>query len=347
MKTLRDFNFKNKRVLVRCDFNVPLSEKGEILDDFRIKKTIPTIEYLIEKGAKLLLMSHLDDPGGKVVEELRLTPIQDKLMEYLDLSVTRAPDCIGKEIEEWTKSMVPGEVLLLENLRFHKEEEENDAHFAQQLAKLGDIYINDAFGACHRAHASIVGIAKYLPSGMGPLLEKEIRVLTQLIANPLKPLVGIIGGKKVETKSKVIDKISQIADWILINSLIKNEIEGKNIKLKYPQKIIKPVDDIEEKDIGPETINLFKEKIVQAKTIFWSGPLGKIEEEQFQTGSAEIAQVVIRSGAFSVVGGGETIEFINKIGLIDKFSHVSTGGGAMLDFISDGKLVGLEALSKK
>jgi len=348
MKTLKDFNFKNKRVLVRCDFNVPLSDQGEILDDFRIKQTIPTIEYLIKKGAKLLLISHLDDPGGKVVEGLRLNPIQEKLIEYLDLSVTKAPDCIGPEIEKWTYEMLPGEILLLENLRFHKEEEENDARFAQQLAKLGDIYINDAFGACHRAHASIVGIAKYLPSGMGLLLEKEIRVLTQLLENPLKPLVGIIGGKKVETKSKVIDKISEKADWILINHLIKNEIEQKKVRLKYPQKIIKPLDAIDEKgenfDIGPGTRAFFKEKIALAKTIFWSGPLGKIEEKEFQKGSEEIAKAIIKSGAFSVVGGGETVEFVNKIGLTEKISHLSTGGGAMLDFIADGKLIGIETL---
>jgi phosphoglycerate kinase len=349
MRTLRNFNFKNKRVLVRCDFNVPLDEKGNILDDFRIKQTIPTIEYLIKKGAKLLLMSHLDDPGGEIVESLRLTPIQDKLMEYLDLSVTKAPDCVGKEIEKWTKEMKPGEILLLENLRFHKEEEENDENFAQQLANLGEIYINDAFGACHRAHASITGIPKYLPSGMGLLLEKEIQVLTQLLENPLKPLVGIIGGKKVETKSKVIDKISEKADWILINHLIKNEIKEKKIQLKYPQKIVEPIDAIDKKgenfDIGPKTIERFREKIAQAKTIFWSGPLGKIEEKSFQKGSEEIAKAIIDSGVFSVVGGGETVEFINKIGLTEKFSHVSTGGGAMLDFIADGKLVGLEALN--
>jgi len=349
MRTLRDFDFKQKRVLVRCDFNIPLSEEGVILDDFRIKQTIPTIEYLIEKGGKIILMSHLDDPAGKVVESLGLTSIQDKLMEYLDLSVTKAPDCIGKEIEKWTREMEPGEVLLLENLRFHKEEEENDDTFAQQLAKLGDIYINDAFGACHRAHASIVGIPKYLPSAMGLLLEKEIKVLTRLLENPLKPLVGIIGGKKVETKSKVIDKISEKADWILINHLIKNEIKEKNIQLKYPQKVVNPIDAIDKKggnfDIGPKTIKRFREKIIQAKTIFWSGPLGKIEEESFQKGSKEIAKAIIDSGAFSVVGGGETVEFINKTGLTEKFSHVSTGGGAMLDFIANGKLVGIEALN--
>ncbi|GAH44578.1 unnamed protein product, partial [marine sediment metagenome] len=207
MRTLKDFEVKGKRVLVRCDFNVPLAQKrGIILDDFRIKQTLPTIEYLIEKGAKLLLMSHLGRPGGKVVESLRLTPIQNRLMEYLDSNpptthIYKAPDCVGKEIEKWSREMQPGEILLLENLRFHKEEEENNENFAKELAKLGDIYINDAFAVCHRNHASIVGIPKYLPSGAGFLLEKEIKVLSQIIKNPKRPLIAIIGGKKVKTKS--------------------------------------------------------------------------------------------------------------------------------------------------
>jgi phosphoglycerate kinase len=344
VKTLKDFNFKNKRVLVRCDFNVPLDENELISNDFRIKKTIPTIEHLIQNKAKVILMSHLDDPGGNVVESLRLTPVQDKLMEYLDVSITKAPDCIGSEIEKWSKEMNPGEILLLENLRFHKEEEENGENFAKELSKLGDIYVNDAFGVCHRAHASIVGVPKYLPSGVGFLLEKEIKVLTNLMRNPKKPLIAIIGGAKVETKTKLIDKISENADYILLGGLIKKEIDENKVKLKNPQKVVAPVDDIDTFDIGPQTINLFKEKIKLAKTIFWNGPLGKIEEKTFQDGSKEIAKAIIESGSLSVVGGGETVEFINKIGLTEKFSHVSTGGGAMLDFIADGKLVGIEAL---
>jgi phosphoglycerate kinase len=348
MKTLRDFNLKNQRVLVRCDFNVPLAQKqGIILDDFRIKQTLPTIEYLIEKGAKVILMSHLGRPEGKVVESLRLTPIQNRLMEYLDLSVTKAPDCLGKEIEKWSREMQPGEILLLENLRFHKEEEENNDGFAKKLAKLGEIYINDAFGASHRPHASIAGIPKHLPSGAGLLFEKEIKVLTDLIKNPKIPLVAIIGGAKVKTKVKLIDKISEKADWVLVNTLIKNELKEKNVKLKCPQKIVEPIDEIEGKDIGPKTINLFKEKIAPAKTILWTGPLGQIEEKKYQKGTREIARAITKSKAFSIVGGGETVEFINKIGLTKKFNHLSTGGGAMLDFIVDGKLVGIEALKSK
>jgi len=342
MKFLKDFVFTEKRVLVRCDFNVPLSEEGEILDDFRIKETIPTIEYLIKKGAKVILMSHLGKPKGKVIESLRLDKIQEKLMEYLDLSIVKAPDCVGSEIENWTKEMAEGEILLLENLRFHKEEEENNENFAKELAKLGDIYINDAFACCHRAHASIVGITKFLPSGAGLLLEKEIKSLEKIIQNPAKPLVSIFGGDDPDFKA--IEEISKIADFILIGGLIENLLKEQNIKLEFPEKIIKPIDDVEGKDIGQKTIKNFKEKISLAKTIFWSGPLGKIEEKRFQKGTKEIAKAIIESGAFSVIGGGETIEFINKLGLVEKFSHVSTGGSALLFYLAGEKLPGIEAL---
>jgi len=345
MKTLKDFNFKNKRVLVRCDFNIPLSGKGVVLDDFKIRATIPTIEYLIGKGAKVILMSHLGRPEGKVMESLRLTPVQEKLTEYLDLSITKTADCVGKEIEDWISQMQPGEILLLENIQFHPGETKNDANFAKTLASYADIFIMEAFGQAHREYASIVGVPKYLPSGAGFLLEKEIKTLTNLMENPKKPLIAIIGGAKVETKAKFIDKISENADFVLIGGLIKKEIEEKNIRLKNPQKIVAPVDSIDTFDIGPKTIELFKEKIKLAKTIFWNGPLGKIEDEGFQKGTKEIAKAIIESGSVSVVGGGETVEFINKRGLTEKFSHVSTGGGAMLDFIVDGKLVGIDALN--
>ncbi len=340
MRTLKDFEVKGKRVLVRCDFNVPLAQKqGIILDDFRIKQTLPTIEYLIEKGAKLLLMSHLGRPGGKAVESLRLTPIQNRLMEYLDVQVSKAPDCVGKEIEKWSREMQPGEILLLENLRFHKEEEENNEGFAKELAKLGDIFINDAFAVCHRNHASIVRIPKYLPSGAGFLLEKEVKILSQIIKKPKKPLIVIIGGSKVEDKAKMAERLSEIADFSLLGNLI-----AKEIKEKKSEKILHPIDNKKNRDIGEKTIKIFKEKIFKAKTIFWAGPLGKIEEKKYQKGTKEIAKAIIDSGAFSVAGGGETVEFINKIGLIEKFNHVSVGGGAMLAFLAGEKLPGLEAL---
>ena len=345
MKTLKDFNFKNKRVLLRCDFNVPFDEKGLISDDFRIKQSLPTIEYLKKKGAKIILMSHLGRPNKN--QKYSLKPIGSRLEKLLEQKVKFLDKCLGKKIEKEIEKMKPGEIILLENLRFHEEEEENSANFAKELSKLGDIYINDAFSVCHRSHASIVLLPKYLPSGAGLLLEKEIKVLTNLMESPEKPLLAIIGGKKVETKVKLIDKISEISDFVLIGGLIKKEIEQKKIKLKNPQKIISPVDDILTFDIGPKTIEHFKEKIFQAKTIFWNGPLGMTEKEEFTKGSKEIAKAIIESGAFSIIGGGETIEFINRIGLVDKFSHISTGGGAMLAFLAGEKLPGIEVLKWK
>jgi len=364
MKTLRDFDFKGKRVLVRCDFNIPLSPNGDILDDFRIKVTIPTIEYLIKKEAKVILMSHLGKPGGRVIENLRLNKVQEKLMEYLDLSVVKAPDCIGKEIEDWTRGMNPGEILLLENLRFHKGEEENNSEFAKALSKLGDIFINEAFACCHRSHASIVGLPEYLPSGAGFLLEKEIESLTKIIRNPKKPLVAIVGGIKFETKIKLLDKLQELCDFELIGGKFTLEILRQNLEKYLSEEVILTKDvylleknknlvlaetkdlkgDESIPDIGPETIKIFGEKIGKAKTIFWNGPLGLIEEERFREGTKKIAEKIIESGAYSVVGGGETIKFLSELNLLDKFSHVSSGGGAMVDFIVDEELVGVEAL---
>ncbi len=344
MKTLKDFNFKGKRVLVRCDFNVPLSGGGIVLDDFRIKETIPTIEYLIKKGAKVILISHLGRPEGKVVEQLRLTPIQNKLMEYLDLSIVKAQNSVGKEVEEWIAGMQLGEILLLENVQFNPEEKENDLDFAKMLASYADIFIMEAFGQVHRNYASIASLPKYLPSGVGFLLEKEIKVLTNLRENSEKPLIAIIGGAKVKTKAKLINKISEIADFVLIGGLIKKEIKEKGIAIDHPQKIIEPVDEIEEKDIGPKTIEIFKEKISLAKTIFFNGVVGMIEKEEFSKGTKKVLEAIIESKAFSVIGGGETVEFIAKLSLTEKFNHLSTGGGAMIAFIAGEKLPGIEAL---
>ncbi|MDP3991115.1 MAG: phosphoglycerate kinase [Candidatus Nealsonbacteria bacterium] len=353
MKTLKEFNFKNKTVLVRCDFNVPLDNQGvsfpseiEILDDFKIKEAIPTIEYLMEKEAKIILMSHLGRPDGRVVEELRLTPIQTRLMEYLDVSITKSTDCCSLEIEKWIKEMNPGEILLLENIQFHPGEKQNDPQFAKTLAGYADIFIMEAFGQAHRNYASISGIPNYLPSGAGFLFEKEIKALASLMKNPRKPLIAVIGGAKVETKMKMIDNISEVADFVLLGGLINQEIINQSRHLKYPQKIIAPIDEMfGGKDIGPKTVHLFKEKISLAKTVFWNGPLGLIEQTDSSFGSSEIAKAIVGSGAFSVVGGGETAEFINRLGLIEKFNHISTGGGAMLAFLSGEKLPGIEALS--
>ncbi|HDZ54734.1 MAG TPA: phosphoglycerate kinase [Candidatus Nealsonbacteria bacterium] len=345
MKTVKDFDFKNKRVLVRCDFNVPLDKQENILDDLRIKAIIPTVKYLLKKGAKIILMGHLGRPDGKVVEELRLDPIAVRLSELLFLSVKKLEDCVGKIVETEIEKMKPGEAILLENVQFHPGERKNDLEFAKTLAGYADIFIMEAFGQAHRDYASIASISKYIPSGAGILLEREINNLEKLLEDPSRPLVAIVGGKKVKTKTKLIDKISENADFVLIGGLIQKELEEKNIKLKYPEKIIKPVDKIGGgQDIGPETIKLFQEKISLAKTIFWNGPLGRIEEKSFSKGTEEIAKAIAQSRAFSVAGGRETVEFIGKLDLTSKFTHVSTGGGAMLTFLSGEKLPGIEAL---
>ncbi len=343
MKTIKDFNFRNKYVLVRCDFDVPVSRTGDIVDDFRIKQSIPTIKYLIKERARVILISHLGRPKKR---ELRysLKPVAQKLEKLLKQKVKFLNDCIGAKVKKETEKMKPGEIILLENLRFYEEETKRDLKFAERLSQLADIYINEAFAVCHRNHASLVDLPKFLPSGAGFLLEKEICVLGNLMKKAKKPLIVIIGGKKVETKAKLIDKISFQADSLLINGLIQKELKEKRISLKYPQKIIKPVDEIKGKDIGPKTIKLFRDKIKGAKTIFWNGPLGMIEKQEFSKGSKEIAKAIIKSPALSVIGGGETLKFLNEIGLLEKFNHASVGGGAMLAFLSGEKLPGIKAL---
>jgi phosphoglycerate kinase len=344
MKNLREFDFQNKKVLVRCDFNVPQDKEGNILDDFKIKRTIPTIEYLIKNKAKIILISHLGRPEGKIIKELRLDSVAKRLSEFISSPVKKLDDCIGESVKEETKKMQAGEIILLENIQFNPGENRNTRDFAKTLAGYADIFVMEAFGQAHRNYASIAGINEFLPSAAGFLFEKEISVLKKIKDNPKKPLVVIIGGKKVKDKSGVINKLSGSADFILISGLIEKEIKDANIKFEFSHKIIGPLENIEAPDIDQETINIFKEKIKKAKTIFWSGPFGKIEEKQFQKGSEEIARAIIKSGAFSVVGGTETMEFINRLGLADKFDHASTGGGAMLSFLSGDKLPGVEAL---
>jgi len=382
MRKLEELNLKNQRVLLRCDFNVPLSKneprnsgvklkmrtkfsspeglwtkrtsssslpsfpsETKVLDDFRIKETIPTINYLLEKGAKVVLMSHLGRPGGKKKKELSLAPVQNSLTEHLDLSVTLAPDCIGSKIEKWTKEMQEGEILLLENLRFHKEEEGNDDNFAESLSKLGDVYVNDAFGVCHREHASVVGVPKYLPSVAGLLLEKEVKILSDLMKKPAKPLVVVIGGAKVKTKTKLINKLSKVADYVLIGGLIQKEIKAKGISLDSPEKIVAPVDERGGgRDIGEKTEELFREKIALAKTVFFNGVVGQVEEKEFIKGTEEILRAIVKSQAFSVIGGGDLTKVINQLGFADKFGHVSTGGGAMIAFLVGEELPGIKAL---
>lgn len=349
MKSIKNFDVTDKRVLVRCDFNVPLDEKGNIADDFRIRQTLPTIKLLIDRSAKVILMSHLDpDSTGVADKKYNLNKVAERLSDLLNIPIEKETDCIGPEAESVANSLKPGQALMLENLRFYKEETDGSKEFAQKLSFLGDIYVNDAFSACHRKHSSITGVPEFLPHAAGLLLEKEIEVLDKILGKALpagrQAMVAIVGGTKVETKSKLIDKISEVADFVLISGLLKKEVLEKKIKFKHAEKIIGPEDSLDALDINEQAIKMFSEKILQAKTVLWSGPFGKFEEEKHAKGTLAIANAIIKSGAFSVAGGGETVEFLEKHGMIDKFSHVSTGGGAMMSYLSGEKLPGIAAL---
>ncbi len=347
MRKITDFEVFGKKVLVRVDFNVP-TKKGKILDDFRIKKALPTIEYLNQKRAKTILISHLGDPEGKVVEELRLDCVAAHLGKLIKKKVKKIDQCLGEKVKEAINFLKEGEVLMLENIRFCPEEEKNDENFAKNLASLGEIFINEAFSVSHRAHASIVGVPKFLPSAIGFLFEEEIKNIEKFLKDYQRPLVVLIGGKKIKDKAPLIEKFSEIADFILVNHPIWEEIKKSQIKLKFPEKVLAPVDGYNEtnipKDIGPKTIKIFSEKIKSAKTIFWNGPFGKIEEKKYQKGTKAIVKAILKSKALSLIGGGETIEFTNKLKLTNKFSFASTGGGALFNFLAGKRLPGLEVL---
>ena len=345
MKNIKEIDVIDKRVLVRCDFNVPLDEKGNILDDFRIRQALPTIKYLMETRGKVILMSHLGEPQGKVVPELKMDKIGEKLSEFLNVTIAKEDDCIGPEIENQTNALKQGQVLLLENLRFHKEETDNNADFGKKLSYLGDVYVNDAFSVCHRKNASVALVPQHLPHAAGFLLENEISNLNKVIQVPEKPMVVLVGGKKVETKTKFIDRISEIADFVIVSGLIKKEIAEKNIQFLNPEKIIGPEGGLNALDVDDKSIQLFTEKIMQAKTVLWNGPFGKFEEKQYAKGTLALADAIIKSKAYSLVGGGETVEFLEKYAMMDKFSYVSTGGGAMMAYLAGEEMPGLAALN--
>ncbi len=345
MKTIKDFNITGKRVLIRCDFNVPTDDYGNILDDFRIQKTLPTLQYAISQKAKIILMTHLGNPDGVVVNNLKLNQIRDRVEKLLGVTIMKAFDCIGRDVQNQASRLKKGEILLLENLRFYKGEKSGDVKFAQQLAKLGDIYVNDAFGDCHRQDASIAQMPQLLPSGAGLLLQSELENLDKVLKNPTHPLVVLVGGIKVETKVKFIENISKIADSVLIGGLIKKEIIGQKIKFTNPEKIIGPQSNLDALDIGEKTINMFEEKIIGAKTILWNGPFGEFENKKYKKGTLEIVKSMVESGAYLVAGGGQTIAFLRQEGMLDKFNHVSTGGGAMLSYLAGDILPGIKALN--
>jgi len=391
-KTVKDVDLKDKKVLMRVDFNVPLDENRNVTDATRIEKALPTIQYILDQQASLILMSHLGRPKGEIVDKLRLDPVAKKLEEYIKRPVKKLNDCVGPEVESEVQKMNPGDVILLENLRFHKEETDNNEEFAKKLASLADIYVNDAFGAAHRAHASVSAITKFLPSVAGLLMEKEIYFLSNLLKNPERPFVVILGGAKISTKIGVITNLLDKVDSMLIGggmvftfiksrgvnigkSLVEpeKEVEAFEILKKAQNEekdFVLPVDivvtteinenaktkivDINEipedmlgVDIGPKTIKMFKKKIQEARTIFWNGPMGIFEIEKFAEGTLEIAKAVAESKATTVIGGGDSVAAIQKFGLADKITHISTGGGASLEFMEGKALPGIEGLEDK
>jgi phosphoglycerate kinase len=391
--TVRDIEVTGKRVLVRVDFNVPVDIKtGEITDDSRIRASLPTINYLIERQASVILMSHFGRPKGKVVNEMRLAPAARRLSQILGRQVNTTADCIGPEVEKSVKALKPGDVLLLENLRFHAEEEAGDPAFAKALAGMGDIYVNDAFGTSHRAHASISGIARYLPAVAGFLLEKEINTLGGLIENPAHPFTSLFGGAKVSDKVAVLKNIMSKVDCLLIGggmaatflkaksfevgtSLVEAETVStaagliqdaakKKVRLRLPVDVV-VADELNSEstsevvsidaippakkiaDIGPKTVEIFSQELRRSRTVFWNGPMGVHEIAQFAGGTRALATLLSVLKATTVVGGGSTAEVIDAMGLADKVTFVSTGGGASLEFLGGDALPGVVALRDK
>lgn len=390
-KTIRDIDIKGKRVLMRVDFNVPLDEKQNITDDTRIKSVLPTIKYAEDAPSKLILMSHLGRPKGSVNPQMSLEPCGERLSKLLGKDVKMLKDCVGSSVEEETSKMKDGDVVLLENLRFHKEETKNDPKFAESLAKLGDVFINDAFGTCHRAHASTEGITKYLPSAMGFLVEKEIEYFDKVLNNPDKPVALILGGAKVSDKIAVIENMLKDIDFLLIGgamayTFLKSRFKGvgssrleeerietaseifqkardNNVSIFLPEdhviaKAITPTartrvvrehipDGWIGLDIGPRTIKKFKKALKGAKTILWNGPVGYFEMKPFKRGTTDIAKFISQLDATTVIGGGDTAAAINALGLAKKMSHISTGGGASLEYLEGKELPGIKALQDK
>ena len=391
--TLRDINAGGKRVLVRVDFNVPLDEKTQTIgDDSRIRAALPTIKYLIDRGARVILCSHLGRPDGKVVESLRLAVVARRLSQLLGKPVKAASDCIGPEVEKAAAGLKNGEVLLLENLRFHAEEEENGADFAKSLARLAEIYVDDAFGTAHRKHASIVGVTKYLPAVAGLLMEQELQHLGGIVENPAHPFGGLVGGAKVSDKVEMLENIMGKVDFLFIGGgmaatflRVKSYEVGKSLveadRLATAAKLMEmaknrgvnlllPVDVVvtteinpEAKgvivsvekilpsqcivDIGPRTIESFSAKLRTCRTVFWNGTMGISEIAQFAGGTLAMAKLLASLKATTVIGGGSTGEAVTNMGLADKMTFVSTGGGASLMLLGGQKLPGVEALLDK
>jgi 3-phosphoglycerate kinase len=389
-KCIKDVNIKNKRVLIRVDFNVPQDNDLNITDDNRIRAAIPTIEYAINNGARVILMSHLGRPKAEDRKKTSLAPIAKRLSELLNRKVKMADDCIGPEVTDMVNKMQPGEIILLENLRFHKEEEKNDSGFAKELAKFGDIFVNDAFGTSHRAHASTEGVTHYLESVSGFLVQKEIEYFEKVTSAPERPFVLILGGAKVSDKVPLIENMLKKVDIILIGgAMAYTFLYAKGVKIgssRYEPEVLDLAKTILDKagsveivlpkdhiacdsfdnpksiitttdenikdgylgiDIGPKTIELFLTKIKKAGTILWNGPMGVFERDAFAEGTKRIAIGISEASAISVVGGGDSAAAAKKFGVEERLSHVSTGGGASLEYLEGKILPGIAALSDK
>ena len=390
-KTIRDVDVQGKRVLMRVDFNVPMQD-GTITDDRRIRAALPTIKHAIEAGGKVILMSHLGRPKGKPDDAFRLDPVAKRLSELLGQPVQKVDDCIGADVEQAVAKLEPGDVLLLENVRFYAQETDNDPEFAKALAALGDIFVNDAFGTAHRAHASTTGVADYLPAVSGFLMEKELEFLGGAVEDPKRPFVAILGGAKVKDKIAVIESLLNKVDILIIgggmaytflkaqgyevgNSLLDEErlefcrsimakAEEKGVELLLPVDVVAAKEygpDAEHKvvssrempadweglDIGPETAKRFSAAVKDAGTVVWNGPMGVFEFEAFAKGTLSVAQALADSSAVTIIGGGDSAAAVEQMGLADKMTHVSTGGGASLEFLEGKVLPGVAALDDK
>jgi phosphoglycerate kinase len=387
-KTVRDIDLKGKRVFMRVDFNVPMAD-GKVTDDKRIRAALPTIQYVLDQGASLLLASHLGRPKGGPSPEFSLRAASETLSTLLNRPVKMAPDCVGPEVEAMAKELQPGEVLMLENTRFHTGEEKNDPELARQMAALADVYVNDAFGSAHRAHASTEGIAKYLPAVSGFLMEKELEYLGRAVANPEHPYVAILGGAKISDKILVVETLLKQCDKLIIGGGMANTFlaaqglnmqdslveessleTAKSIMEKSSGKLVLPVDAVVADkfeadadtqvvdvnaipegwrmlDVGPKTIELYKNALSDAKLVVWNGPVGVFEMPKFAEGTFALAKLLADSNAMTVIGGGDSASAVKKAGVAKQMTHVSTGGGASLEFLEGKELPGVAALNDK
>jgi phosphoglycerate kinase len=342
MKKIQNAEIEKKKVLMRVDFNVAI-EKGEIRESFKIAAARETLAYLLSHNCKVALISHLGRPEGRINPKFSLSQLVPRAEKILDIKINFLDDCVGLKVKESLDNLNPGEILLLENVRFYPGDEENSPGFSKELAEGFDIFVNDAFSASHRDHASVTGVAKILPSFAGLRLQKEVTEMEKAKKGFAHPAVAIIGGAKIETKLPVINFFEEAYEYVLVGGKIANEALDQ--KINFSEKVILPVDFIGDRlDIGTETVKKFEEIIQKAKTIVWNGPLGKFEEEEYSHGTMDIFQFLLKTEAYKVVGGGETLEILEKNQAFDKFSFVSTGGGAMLEYLAGGKMPGIEIL---